>query len=48
MSKISICSPWTSMNVLMLDEKRVVVDRSQVSLIRSFRAWGFEPCQFHS
>lgn len=43
MSKISMCSPWTSINVLMLDEKRVVVDCSQVSLIRSFKAWGFEP-----
>jgi N-dimethylarginine dimethylaminohydrolase len=35
--------PWTSINVLMLDEKRVVVDRSQVSLIRSLKVWGFEP-----
>jgi glycine amidinotransferase len=43
MGKISMCSPWTSMNVLMLDEKRVIVDWSQVSLIRSLKAWGFEP-----
>src|SRR5260370_34399522 len=31
MSKISMCSPWKSINVLMLDEKRVIVDRSQLS-----------------
>jgi glycine amidinotransferase len=46
MSKISMCSPWTSIKVLMLDEKRVIVDRSQVSLIQSFKAWGFEPIAF--
>jgi glycine amidinotransferase len=34
---------WVSINVLMLDEKRVIVDRSQVSLIRSLKAWGFDP-----
>ena len=43
MGKISMCSPWTSINVLMLDEKRVIVDRSQVSLIKAFKDWGFEP-----
>lgn len=48
MSKISACSPWTSINVLMLDEKRVIVDKSQVSLIRALKDWGFEPigCAF--
>ncbi|MBM3529931.1 MAG: amidinotransferase [Alphaproteobacteria bacterium] len=48
MSKISMCSPWTSINVLMLDEKRVVVDKSQVTLIKAFKDWGFEPvpCAF--
>jgi glycine amidinotransferase len=50
MSSISACSPWTSINVLMLDEKRVVVDSSQVSLIRALKNWGFEPirCAFLS
>ena len=43
MSKISMCSPWTSINVLMLDEKRVVVDRSQPTLIRALKDWGFDP-----
>lgn len=48
MSRISACSPWTSINVLMLDEQRVVVDRSQVSLIKALKDWGFKPvpCDF--
>jgi glycine amidinotransferase len=48
MSRISACSPWTSINVLMLDEKRVIVDKSQVSLIKALKDWGFEPvpCAF--
>lgn len=43
MAKISMCSAWTSINVLMLDERRVVVDASQPTLIRRFKEWGFEP-----
>ena len=43
MAKISMCSPWTSINVLMLDEKRVVVDSSQPTLIRALKDWGFDP-----
>lgn len=43
MSRISMCSPWTSINVLMLDPKRVVVDASQPTLIRALKGWGFEP-----
>ncbi len=43
MSRISMCSPWTSINVLMLDHKRVVVDRSQPTLIRALKDWGFDP-----
>lgn len=42
-AKISMCSPWTSINVLMLDERRVVVDASQSTLQRALRGWGFEP-----
>jgi glycine amidinotransferase len=50
MSKISMCSPWVSINVLMLDEERVVVDKSQVSLMRALKDWGFRPipCAFLS
>lgn len=43
MAKISMCSAWTSINVLMLDERRVVVDVSQPTLHRALRGWGFEP-----
>jgi glycine amidinotransferase len=47
-SKFSIVSRWISMNVLMLDERRVVVERSQVSMIQALKGWGFEPiaCSF--
>lgn len=43
MAKISMCSPWTSINVLMLDHKKVVVDASQPTLIKAFKDWGFDP-----
>lgn len=50
MTKISMCSSWTSLNVLMLDERRVIVDKSQVTLIKALRDWGFLPipCKFLS
>ena len=43
-------SSWISMNVLMLDEKRVIVERRQEPLIRAFEKWGFEPvpCSFEN
>lgn len=40
---LSMCSAWLSMNVLMLDEKRVVVEESQPTMIRALRDWGFDP-----
>ena len=43
MSRVSMCSRWTSINVLMLDEKRVVVDASQPTLIKALKGWGFDP-----
>lgn len=50
MTRISMCSQWTSINVLMLDERRVVVDKSQVTLMRALKDWGFVPipCAFSS
>ncbi len=44
----SMCGRWLSMNVLMLDEKRVVCERKQPSMIRALEEWGFEPipCSF--
>lgn len=45
----SMTSAWISMNVLMLDEKRVIVEKSQPSMIRVLKQHGFEPipCAFH-
>lgn len=40
---LSMVSKWISVNVLMLDEKRIVVEASQVSMIRKLEEWGFEP-----
>ena len=41
-------SSWISMNVLMLDEERVVVEKDELSLIKALREWGFKPipCPF--
>lgn len=46
--RVSMCSPWISINVLMLDEKRVVVEANQVSLMAALKDWGFQPipCPF--
>jgi glycine amidinotransferase len=40
---LSMCSDWISINVLMLDEKRVIVEKSQPSMQKALRDWGFEP-----
>lgn len=42
------CSRWICMNVLMLDEKRVIVSKGEDRLIQAFKEWGFEPipCSF--
>ena len=40
---LSMVSKWISMNVLMLDPTRVVVEESQVSMIRFLKDHGFEP-----
>jgi glycine amidinotransferase len=38
-------SGWVSMNVVMLDEKRVVVERQERPLIEMLEDWGFETVQ---
>ena len=45
-----MCSKWVSMNVLMLDEERVVVERQEEATIRALRDWGFKPllCDFRN
>jgi glycine amidinotransferase len=44
----SMCSLWISMNVLMLDEKRVIIEKHQETMIRFLKDHGFEPipCPF--
>ena len=41
-------SDWISLNVLMLDDKRVVVEQEQEDLIAALKGWGFVPipCRF--
>jgi hypothetical protein len=41
MANFGMCSPWISVNVLMLDHKRVVVEASQPTLHRALKDWGF-------
>ncbi|MFJ6780858.1 amidinotransferase [Streptomyces yangpuensis] len=36
-------SAWVSMNVFMVDEKRVVVEAGETELMRLFESWGIEP-----
>jgi glycine amidinotransferase len=40
---ISMVSKWIAMNVLMLDERRVIVEQSAESLIKALKDWGFDP-----
>lgn len=44
----NVISHWVNMNVLSLDEERVIVERSQESMIRALKDWGFKPivCTF--
>ncbi len=46
--RVSMVSQWVALNVLMLDEKRVIVEQSQVPMQRALKDWGFEPipCAF--
>jgi len=43
------CSKWLSMNVLMLDQERVIVSKGEDNLIQAFKDWGFKPivCNFY-
>jgi len=36
-------SRWISMNVLMLDEERVIVSKGEEPLIKALKDWGFKP-----
>lgn len=43
-------SKWITINVLMLDEERVVVEAHEGQLIRALKQWGFKPipCPFRN
>ena len=43
-------SNWIHTNVLMIDEKHVIVEAQEKPLIDSFKSWGFEtiPCAFRN
>ena len=43
-------SNWINMNILMLDEERVVVERQDEPMITALRNWGFTPvpCNFRN
>ena len=40
---LSLVSKWINLNMLMLDEKRVIVEESRLSMINALKGWGFEP-----
>lgn len=48
--KGALTSYWISMNVLMLDEERVIVEKSQSPTIKALKDWGFKPipCSFEN
>jgi glycine amidinotransferase len=39
------CSRWIMMNVLMLDERRVIVSAGEKRFVRKLKSWGFEPIE---
>lgn len=39
----SLCGKWLSMNIFMIDEKRVIVERHHTEMLRALEKWGFEP-----
>ena len=49
-AKPKIMSDWISINTLMIDEKRIVVEKRQEPLIRALKEWGFDPipCPFEN
>ncbi|MEV4880425.1 amidinotransferase [Streptomyces cyaneofuscatus] len=39
----SMCGKWLSMNILMVDETRVIAERHHTGMLRALERWGFEP-----
>jgi glycine amidinotransferase len=48
LSILTLCGRWLSMNVLMIDQKRVIAERHHTGMLRALERWGFEPipCPF--
>ena len=42
-TSLGMVSDWISINVLMLDEERIIVDQKQEPLIKALKGWGFKP-----
>jgi len=42
-SAMYFSSDWLTMNILSIDEKRIVVEEQEEPLIRALQKWGFEP-----
>ena len=42
-SALYFSSDWLSINVLSIDEKRVIVEQEETTLISALKKWGFEP-----
>jgi len=45
-----VMSDWISINTLMLDQRRIIVEKRQKPLIRALKDWGFSPipCSFEA
>ncbi len=42
-ASFALCSTWVNMNVLMLDERRMIVESHDETFIAAARRWGFAP-----
>ncbi len=40
---VSIAGMWPNLNILVIGEKKVIVEASQVSTIKALKEWGFTP-----
>ncbi|MBF0462584.1 MAG: amidinotransferase [Magnetococcales bacterium] len=43
LEKRGCVSNWISINILQIDEKRILVEKMQTPLIKKLKDWGFEP-----
>lgn len=42
-SGLYFSSDWLTMNILSIDEKRIIVEEQEIPLINALKGWGFEP-----